>query len=271
MEWNASPDIFSLGSFTLRWYGVFFASGLMIGYFMMSWVRQREIGSTRFAKSLDLDILLVVLVLGTVVGARLFHVLFYQWDYFKDHLIEILFVWKGGLASHGGTLGILIALWIYTKKTGISILWLLDRLAIPIMLTAALIRMGNFVNSEIIGTVTNVPWAIIFTATSSDLPRHPVQLYEAFAYLSLFVGLLLAYLRTKLSVRPGFLFGIMLLGTFASRFVIEYFKMRLVLPSANETASIFSVGQWSSIPFVLAGLVLIVVAKPVTNKNNSVR
>ncbi len=263
MEWNASPEVFSLGGFTLRWYGLFFASGLMIGYFIMSWVRQRELNNTPFAKSLDLDILLIVLVAGTVVGARLFHVFFYQWDYFHNHLIEILYVWKGGLASHGGTLGILLALWVYTQKTGISILWLLDRLAIPIMLTAGLIRMGNFVNSEIVGTVTNVPWAVIFKATASDLPRHPVQLYEAFAYLSLCIGLWLSYVKTSLGSRRGMLFGVMLLGTFASRFVFEYFKMRLVLPSANETASMFSVGQWSSIPFVLAGLYLIVMSKPV--------
>ncbi|VAW77274.1 Prolipoprotein diacylglyceryl transferase [hydrothermal vent metagenome] len=262
MEWNASPEIFNIGGFTLRWYGLFFASGLMIGYFIMGWVRRRELTTTAFAKSLDLDILLVVLVAGTVIGARLFHALFYQWDYFQNHLIEILYVWKGGLASHGGTLGILLALWIYTKKTGISILWLLDRLAIPIMLTAGLIRMGNFANSEIIGTVTNVPWAIIFKATASDLPRHPVQLYEAFAYLSLFIGLLLSYVKTQIENRRGMLFGIMLLGTFASRFIFEYFKMRLVLPAANESASIFSVGQWSSIPFVLAGLYLIVMSKP---------
>ncbi len=268
MEWNASPEIFSIGSFTLRWYGLFFASGLMIGYFIMGWIREREMEASPFAKSLDLDTLLIVLVLGTVIGARLFHVFFYQWEDYKNNLIEILYVWKGGLASHGGTLGILLALWIYTKRTGVSILWLLDRLAIPIMLAAALIRVGNFINSEIIGTVTDMPWGIIFKATSSDLPRHPVQLYESLAYLSLFIGLLLVYIKTQLSIRRGTLFGIMLLGTFGARFVIEYFKMRLVLPSENETASIFSVGQWASIPFVIAGVLLIVFAKSVNQKEN---
>ena len=261
MVWNASPDVFTIGNFTLRWYGLLFASGLMIGFFIMSWIRQKELDQVTDARVLDLDILLVVLVIGTVLGARLFHVFFYQWDYFKNHLIEILYVWKGGLASHGGTIGILLALWIYTRKTGISLLWLLDRLAIPVMLAATFIRIGNFINSEILGTPSSLPWAVVFKASGSGVARHPVQLYEAMAYLTLFFTLLMLYLKTQLAERRGFLFGLLLTGTFGARFFLEYFKARLVTPAAGEAASILSVGQWSSIPFVIAGVILLVVAK----------
>lgn len=261
MEWNASPEIFTIGSFSLRWYGLLFASGLMIGFFIMAWVRQRELDSSLYAKSLDLDILLVVLVIGTVIGARLYHVFFYQWDQYKNDPVQILFVWKGGLASHGGSIGILLGLWFYTKRNSISMLWLLDRLAIPIMLTAAFIRTGNFINSEIIGTTTNMPWGVIFKAKGDVVARHPAQLYEAFVYFGLFCGLLLAYIKTQMRFRRGLLFGIMLVGTFGGRFIIEYFKQRLVIPTAGEAPSIFSVGQWSSIPFIIAGIFLIFKAK----------
>ena len=262
IEWHGMRDVFTIGSFSLRWYGVLFAAGLMLGYLIMSWMRARETDQSEYAKSLDLDILLIVLVAGTVVGARLYHVFFYQWSYYQNHIGEIFLVWKGGLASHGGAIGILLILWLYTKKTGISMLWLLDRLAIPILLASAFIRFGNFMNSEILGTQTTVPWAVIFKAEHAKyagfVPRHPAQLYEAFAYFVLFIGLLLTYIKTRLSVRTGALFGIMLSGIFISRFFIEFVKMRQEELTAGQSVSMLNVGQWSSIPFVIAGVTLII-------------
>lgn len=203
------------------------------------------------------------LVIGTVVGARLGVVLFYDWAYYVQHPIDIFKVWNGGLASHGGTLGVVVAAYcyvLYIRKwvPSINFLSLLDAIAIPAALTAFFIRIGNFVNQEIIGTPTHVPWGVIFGNPWGDLgqapvsaPRHPVQLYEAAAYLSIFIVLSLLWKFKSDKLKTGTLSGLLLIGVYSSRIILEIWK-------ANQesilSSSSLQMGQILSIPFILLGL-----------------
>jgi prolipoprotein diacylglyceryl transferase len=197
-----------------------------------------------------LDSLLIHLVLGTVIGARLGHVLFYDPEYYFSHPLEIVMVWKGGLASHGGGIGVLTAIYLFCKKHGFSYLWSVDRLAIPVALTGAFIRLGNFFNSEILGIPSSVPWAVIFSRID-QIPRHPVQLYESFTYAVIFVVLLLIYKKKDHNPQPGLLIGVFLVMVFTARMLLEGLKSK---QAAFEPAMSLSMGQWLSIPFLLAGI-----------------
>ncbi len=194
------------------------------------------------------------MVVGTIIGARLVHCLFYDPHYYLSHPVEILEVWKGGLASHGGAAGIFIALWLYCRRhPDQPYLWLLDRITVATALGAAFIRVGNFFNSEILGTPSSLPWAVVF-AREDAIPRHPAQLYEAAAYLLIFVGLLLIYHRLQARTPHGLLLGLFLAAGFIARFLIEFVKQR---QAAYEQHFAISVGQWLSIPFVLVGMALV--------------
>ena len=198
--------------------------------------------------------LLTHLVLGTLVGARLGHCLFYEPAYYLSHPVDILKIWEGGLASHGGAAGVLIALWLYSRKhSDQSYLWLLDRIAVPAALGGALIRVGNLLNSEILGLPTDVPWAFVF-ARVDQIPRHPVQLYEAAVYAVTFVTLLIIYRRLRAKTPEGLLLGLLLVAIFTARFFLEFFKER---QSAYGEDLPLSVGQWLSVPFVVVGVVLL--------------
>ncbi len=247
--WDFSPEIFKIGAFAPRWYGLMFALGFMVGYSIMQKIFLREGRNEE-----DLSSLLFHLMVGTIVGARLGHCLFYEPDYYLSHPLEILFVWRGGLASHGGTLGVLLSVWLYKlKHPDQGYIWLADRLAFPVAFTAACIRIGNFFNSEILGKPSDVPWAIIFSAAGDNTPRHPAMLYEAACYLVLSATLGLLYFKTKAGETKGRLIGLMLTGIFTARFFLEFVKENQV-PFENDLP--LNMGQLLSIPFIIVGLLL---------------
>lgn len=244
--WNASPEIVKLGPFSLRWYGLLFALAFVFGYIILSKIYKIE-----KKPQADLEQLSIYVILGTVIGARLGHCLFYDPVYYLTHPIEILEVWQGGLASHGAAIGILISIYLITKKQkDKTMLWLLDRLVIVVALGGALIRLGNLFNSEIIGKATDLPWAFIF-ARIDDIPRHPTQLYESFFYLLTFAVLYLIYMKTDKKSKQGYLFGLAIVMIFGFRFFVEFVKEN---QSPFEQGLALNMGQLLSIPFVLTGI-----------------
>lgn len=254
--WEVTPEIVKLGPFSLRWYGLLFALGFVLGYIILSKVYKKE------KKPLeDLEKLSVYVILGTVIGARLGHCLFYDPTYYLTNPIEILKVWQGGLASHGAAIGILTALYMFSKKRkDQNLLWILDRLVIVVALGGALIRLGNLFNSEIIGKAADVPWAFVFIRVD-DIPRHPTQLYESLFYFGSFLILYFIYQKKSVSLKPGFLFGLFLILIFGFRFFIEFLKEN---QSAFESVLPINMGQILSIPFVLLGLYFIFRKKQIT-------
>ncbi|MGA8163593.1 MAG: prolipoprotein diacylglyceryl transferase [Waddliaceae bacterium] len=203
------------------------------------------------------------IVIGTVAGARLGHVFFYGWPHFQQHPLDILKIWEGGLASHGGTLGVIIALVLYQRTIRrqfpeLTVVSLLDIASIPAAMAAFWIRIGNFINQEIIGTPTTLPWAIVFghpADGSPSLPRHPTQLYEAIAYLSICVSLFLLWKRYSANLKEGTIIGLFMILVFGSRFLIEFVKSSLHSQTIDE--SFLSAGQYLSIPFILFGCILL--------------
>jgi phosphatidylglycerol:prolipoprotein diacylglycerol transferase len=243
--WEADPVLLHLGPLQLRWYGLFFVGSFFLGMLMMRWIFKREGRDPSIV-----DDGMVYMLVGAVVGARLMHCLAYEPDYYLAHPIEILKVWKGGLASHGGLIGVLIATWLFARKHRLSYLWLLSRIAIPGALVAAFIRLGNFFNSEIIGIPTDKPWAVVFSRIDT-LPRHPVQLYESLAYLMLFLLFWILYLRLKPTLVTRLFPGLFLVLVFTIRFFLEYVKTRQADYQWNLP---LSTGQALSIPFILLGI-----------------
>lgn len=263
IHWNVSPEIFSLGPLHVRWYGLMFAVGFLFGYHHVEKMFKHENINLKWLESL-----FIYLIVATVVGARLGHVFFYGWDYYSQHPIEILYVWQGGLASHGGVFGILIALTIWSKKVSKrSLLWVLDRVVVPTALVAALIRFGNLMNSEIYGIQTTLPWGFIFERNRETVAKHPTQLYEMFSYLFTFGVMLHMYWKTKAKDYQGLIFGVFFTLVFSARFLIEFIKE---VQEKFEDSMALKMGQWLSIPFVIAGIILIILALkkgPVIYKN----
>ena len=250
IHWNIDPVIFHIGPLSIRWYGVLFATSFLIGFKIIQWIYRREGRSED-----ELDSLFIYMFFGVLIGARLGHCLFYDPVYYLSHPVEILKIWEGGLASHGGAIGILTALYIYTRKSGRpSYLWLLDRIVLPVALAGSFIRIGNFFNSEILGLPTTRSWAVVFDRVDA-IPRHPVQLYEALAYAIIFVVLVLMYRRSGNAEKKGLLLGVFLILVFVARFLLEFLKTRQ--EAAYEANLILNVGQWLSIPFVLLGIWLV--------------
>jgi len=248
--WNANPVALTLGPIHIFWYGILFASAILLGLELMKWMFKRENKDESVIEPLFL-----YTVIGIVVGARLAHCFFYDPDYYLAYPMKIFAVWEGGLASHGGGLGVIIALYFGTRKYKIELLWLLDRLVIPTALFGVLVRMGNFMNSEIVGIPTNVSWAIVFSKVD-NLPRHPAQLYEAFSYLLIFLLLFAMYKFSKAKVKPGLLLGIFLTLIFTARFMVEYVKVKQA--DYDTSFLMMSTGQALSIPFFIVGLGFIV-------------
>ncbi len=243
--WDPNPVLLDLGPLQLRWYGLLFTAGFIIGYYLMAWMYRRE---NRDVKQLDR--LLIYMFIGAVVGARLGHILFYEPGYYFSNPIEILKIWKGGLASHGGTVGMLLACYFFLKHTRDPYLYFLDRLSIPIALGSMSIRLGNFFNSEILGKLTDSPFGIIFKQVSNQ-PQHPAQLYEAGAYLFTFLLLLFLYKRYAGRLANGFMIGTMFVSIFGFRFLIEFVKQE----QADYTLGVaLNVGHILSIPFIILGL-----------------
>lgn len=251
IHWNINPEIFHLGPLSIRWYGLMFAIGFIFGYNMVEKMFKHEKENLKW-----LDSLLMYIVIATIVGARLGHVFFYGWDYYSQHPLEIIMVWKGGLASHGGVIGIFIALWIFSKKvTHRNIFWVIDRVIIPTAIVAGLIRMGNLFNSEIYGVQTSLPWGFIFERNHELVPKHPTQLYEALAYFMTFFVLRYMYWKTDAKSKTGLISGVFFIIVFSARFLIEFIKED---QEAFEAGMSLNMGQWLSIPFVLLGIFLVV-------------
>ncbi len=241
--WDVSPKIFE--SLSIRWYGLLFACAFFVGYELLKRMFKHEGHPEEWT-----DKALLYTMAGTILGARLGHVFFYDWSYYKDHLIEIPKIWEGGLASHGAAIGIIIALILLSKKvTKKSPLFLLDRVVITVVAGAVLIRLGNLMNSEIIGKPTGTDWGFIFTAVD-DKVRYPTQLIESGAYFLIFLFLYYLFYKTDAPKRNGRLFGFFMILLFTARFFIEFLKEN---QSAFENDLAFNMGQLLSIPLVLAG------------------
>lgn len=247
--WDMNPEIFSIGSLSIRYYGVLFASSFVIGYLIMKKIFLREGLTVEL-----LDKLSTYSFVGTVVGARLGHVIFYEPGRYIDNPIEIIQIWKGGLASHGAGIGIAIALYLVSKKLNKSFLWTADRIAMIVALSGFFIRMGNLMNSEIYGVATNMPWGFIFAYNHEIVPKHPTQIYEGGIALLLFAFLFYSYYKTKIYSKPGLALGIFLVTIFTDRFFIEFIKQ---VQSPFEKNMILDMGQILSIPAILIGVFLI--------------
>ncbi|PEN14448.1 prolipoprotein diacylglyceryl transferase [Longibacter salinarum] len=249
IRWNVDPVMFRLGSLAPRWYGLLFGIGFLLSFYAMRSIFLRE-GKPEH----DVDTLLYWILGGTVIGARLGHVLFYDPGYYLTHPGQILQVWEGGLASHGGFIGVLTALYLYARsRPGQPFLWLLDRIAMPAALTGGLIRLGNLFNSEILGTPTDVPWAFIFELRDMT-PRHPAQLYESLSYFAICGILVWLYRRSDSSPRFGTLSGAFMVLVFGSRFMIEFVKAQ---QAHFELGLSLTMGQLLSIPVVAFGIWLL--------------
>ncbi len=257
IHWNADPVLLSFGSLEIRWYSLLFISGFILGWFIFKWFCKREGISEKV-----LDPLLYTLLIGTIIGARLGHCLFYDPAYYLGSwkgFFEIFMPWKGGLASHGGTLFLFFAMWWFARRWGpknnFDFLWLLDRLAIAVPFAAMFIRLGNLFNSEIYGHVTDLPWGFVFERNGEILAKHPTQLYEALSYALIGIVLLILYRRRTKGLYRGSYMGIFFTVLFGMRFLIEFVKEDQVDFEAGMT---LNMGQWLSVPFILFGIGLII-------------
>ncbi len=262
IHWDVDPTIFRWGSLAPRWYGLLFASGFLIGFYLMRHVFQREDKPEQ-----DLDFLLFYLLGGTIIGARLGHILFYAPGYYVSNPSKIIAIWEGGLASHGGVIGVPLAIWLYCwRRDDQPFVWLLDRLAAPIALTGSFIRLGNFFNSEILGVPTDLPWGVVFERAARlreripEVPLHPVQLYESICYFLVFVLLWRLYQRWGTDTPRGMLVGMFFTLIFGVRIVLEFVKMRQIHFEATLPLGL-SMGQLLSVPAVALGLWLWIRAK----------
>jgi len=244
--WDVNPVLFEIGNISVRWYGLAFAIGFAVGlYIIQKMFNHEKINKTWLDKAF------IYVVIGTVIGARLGHVFFYDWAYYSEHPGEIIKIWHGGLASHGAAIGIVLAVWIFSKRVSKKpVLWILDRIVVATAFAGCLIRLGNLMNHEIIGIPSNLPWAFIFTRVD-DIPRHPAQLYEAISYLLIFILLMYFYWKTNKKDVLGFLFGVFLALVFSARFLIEFIKEDQV---DFEAGMSLNMGQWLSIPLILIGV-----------------
>ncbi|RSK48455.1 prolipoprotein diacylglyceryl transferase [Hymenobacter rigui] len=296
--WNQNPIITELGPLTLRWYGLLFMSGFVVGTFILGHVYKSEKVSPRWV-----DVITIYVLLGTVLGARLGHVFFYDWAQYKNDLLSIFKIWEGGLASHGATIGIIFAVWLFSRNNKFDVLWTLDRIVLVVAVGGALIRIGNLMNSEIVGQPTTAPWAFVFPRDTEHLqeprpdqpvpagsvavtrvrqpdgkvayetqpvtgsvapgtevavPRHPTQIYESLFCVFLFVVLYSMWNRTKEHTPRGQLFGLFVVLLFTFRIVVEFFKEDQV---AFEQGMTLNMGQWLSIPLVFIGLYVLFTAR----------
>jgi len=268
ITWNVDPALFHLGPLTVRWYGLMWAMGIWFTLLITQRIFKHEKLPEEWV-----DKLFIYTVVGAILGARLGHCFFYEWklmdepvtflgitfNYWNHYLSspwELLYIWHGGLASHGGAIGILIAMILFNKnvsKKGIN--WIFDRLLIGVCLCGASIRFGNLMNSEIYGNATSLPWGFIFVRTGETVPMHPTQIYEMIYCLVTFAIMWWMYWKQEAYKNNGLLFGIFLIGVFGSRFVLEFIKIN---QEAFESNMILNMGQWLSLPFIIWGIGLII-------------
>lgn len=272
ITWDVSPEIFNIGGLSIRYYGLLFALAFILGYKV-----EEKMFRSEGLSMVWLDKLWLYVAIATIIGARLGHCLFYDWAYYSQHPLEMIlpmrftpefkFTGYQGLASHGAAIGIIAGLWYYSRKISKkSIFWILDRAVIPIALAGFFIRMGNLMNSEIVGLPTGLPWGFRFVNSglpNSDMPRHPAQLYEAICYLISFFILMYLYWRTNVRKRMGFIFGAFLILIFAARFIIEFAKE---VQEPWEADMVLNMGQILSIPFVVVGIFMLWYSKKMPDK-----
>lgn len=257
ITWDADPVLISLGPVAVRWYSLAFIVGFLLGYKIVERMFRHEGAPEKW-----LGILLLYVMIATVVGSRLGHVFFYDWPYYRAHPGEILKIWNGGLASHGGSIGNIIAVfifsWLVTKKPAS---WTFDKLVIPIALVGGLIRLGNLMNSEIYGGYTDLPWGFVFVRAGETMPAHPTQIYEALCYFALFALLMWMYWKKNCEERPWLITGVFFIGIFLPRFLIEYIKnVQEPWELAMRAQYGIDQGQLLSIPFILLGVGLVIYA-----------
>lgn len=265
INWDIDPILFSLGSIEVRYYGLLWAIGLGISAVMFSDMIKREGYSEK-----TYDSIFWYGVLSTMIGARLGHCLFYDPGYYLLNPVEILYIWQGGLASHGAAVGLLVGLWLFSRKNKMPYIWALDRISMAVAICGACVRIGNLMNSEIYGTQTDLPWGFVFVRMGETLPMHPTQIYEALVYLALFAVLCWMYYGRQIPQRrPGVMFGLFLIVLFGSRFFIEYIKN---IQATFEQNMALNMGQLLSIPFVVLGVAVLVWAlrkAPVEQKKHN--
>ena len=265
LHWNYGPDLIALGPLVVRWYGFLFAMAFYSGFRLV-----RRFFVEEGHSEILVDRLLLYIIVGTIGGARLGHCLFYEPGIYLHDPLRILKVWEGGLASHGGTIGVILACWLFARRNGIRYLWLLDRVSTPVPLCGGLVRLGNFFNSEILGAPTKNGAGVVFDKVDA-IPRHPAQLYESVTYFVLFVILWKLHQNRSLWRRPGFFFGLMLAAVYGLRFFLEFIKENQV---EFEAVLPLNMGQLLSIPAVAFGVFLIwrsgrIPAYPTTSRKNS--
>lgn len=248
ITWDIGPEIFRLGPVAVRWYSLAFILGFFLGEKYASIYLIREKGFTKD----EVTKLLYYMIGGTIIGARLGHCLFYEPGYYLSNPLQILQVWKGGLASHGGFAGVIIALWLFSKYVKeLDFIWLLDLMGPPSLLTGAFIRLGNLMNSEILGKPTDGTWGFIFKRVDM-IPRHPAQLYESLGFAAVALVGYYLYIKHYKNLKPGFMIGFILFGGFTHRFIVEFFKENQV---AFESSMALNMGQLLSIPMIVIGIV----------------
>lgn len=267
ITWDVNPEIFRIGAIAVRWYGLFWAIGIYATLLITTKIFKHE-----KLPEVWVDKLFIYTVMGAILGARLGHCFFYEWklvaepitflgitfnyeNHYLSHPWELLYIWRGGLASHGGAIGILIAMILFNKnvsKKGIN--WIFDRLLIGVCLCGASIRFGNLMNSEIYGSATSLPWGFLFVRTGETQPMHPTQIYEMIYCLVTFAIMWFMYWKKEAYKKNGLLFGIFLIGVFGSRFMLEFIKNN---QEAFESGLPLNMGQWLSIPFIVWGIWLL--------------
>ncbi len=265
ITWDVNPELFTIFGREIRWYGLFWVIGLIVAVYIVQRIYNEEKLPQKW-----FDSLFMYMMLGIIVGARVGHCLFYEPAYYLANPIKILYIWEGGLASHGGVLGIIIAVWLYSRNvTKKSMLWTFDRVIVPTGFTAAMIRLGNLMNHEIYGDVTSQPWGFRFIENVGawkagvaqpifSQPSHPTQIYEALVYFLVFAVIMYMFWNTDAKKKQGLLLGIAMIMIFLSRFFIEYIKEVQVeseILMRQNTGLIL--GQWLSIPFIIWGIWLV--------------
>ncbi len=268
ITWNVDPVFINLGSLTIRWYGLLWALGIWLALVIVQKLFKHEKLPEQW-----IDKMFMYTVIGTIVGARLGHCFFYEWrllpepvtflgitfkygNHYLSHPWELLYIWHGGLASHGGAIGILIALYLFNKNVSHKgFIWGLDRLVIGAAITGACIRFGNLMNSEIYGSATSLPWGFIFVRDGQTQPMHPTQIYEMLYCLITFAVIWWLYWKKEAYKKNGLLFGVFLIGIFGSRFILEFIKLD---QEAFESGMLLNMGQILSVPFIIWGIWLII-------------
>lgn len=249
--WNVDPTFFTVGPLSVRYYGLCWAVGILLGYWLLGYMGKRE-----GVPESVIDRMALWSVVGVFIGARLGHCFVYEPAYYFSHPLEVFKVWEGGLASHGGIVGVLIGMCCVARREKLSMLWIMDHVTIPIALIATFIRIGNLMNSEIYGIETSLPWGMIFVRDGQDVPKHPTQIYEALSYFTVFLALLLVYFKWgDFKRKRGLQFSIAMVAMFTARILIEEIKN---VQSPFEEGWTLNLGQIQSLPFLAVGIVLLV-------------